>query len=96
VRDVANENLGPVGEDAAREGLGKARGALLQERPLLPLLPKELLDVPREVDLQGMAPSIRCRAAISTVRSQSLYESYRFWVSSGRALSEFPSHLRQR
>src|SRR5262245_63763703 len=39
---------------------------------------------------------LRCRAATSTVRTQSLYASYRFAVSSGRALSVLPSQRRQR
>ncbi len=72
MRDVAQEDFGPVGDEGTRERVGESGRALPEERPLLQLPPEELLDVPGEVDLQGRAPGIRWRAAISTVRSQSL------------------------
>ena len=72
VRDVAQENPGPVRDQRAREGTRQASQALLQERPLFLLPPEELLDAERQVARQDPLPRARRRAAISTVRIQSL------------------------
>jgi hypothetical protein len=72
VGDVAQQDFGPVRDEGTREGAGESGHALLEKRPLLELPPEELLDVPGQVDLQDRPPNALCRAAISTVRSQSL------------------------
>jgi hypothetical protein len=72
VRDVPQEDLGPVGDDRARPGLGEPVEPTAKEGPRLGLLPEELLDGAGEFGGQDASPLAFVRAAISTVRSQSL------------------------
>ena len=72
MRDVPEKDLDPLRDDGTRPGPGEAGEPRPQERPLRLLLAEELRDALGETGLQERAPSIRCRAAISTVRSQSL------------------------
>jgi len=69
---VPQENLGAVGDERAREGTGETVEPLAQEGPRLGLLPEELLYAGGEGRGQDAAPVALFRAAISTVRSQSL------------------------
>ena len=72
MRDVPQEDLCAVGDERAREGSGEAVEPRAQEGPRLGLLPEELLDAGGERRGQDAAPVARFRAAISTLRSQSL------------------------
>ena len=69
---VAQERLAPAGDDGPRLGAREAREPGREKRPLRLLRPEELRDGRGEPAGQGRPPGIRCRAAISCVRSQSL------------------------
>jgi hypothetical protein len=72
VRDVAQLDLGPVRDERSREGFGEAVEPPAEKGPGLRLLPEELLDSGGEGGGQDASPTAFVRAAISTVRSQSL------------------------